>query len=76
MNEQPQAASAAAIHAGPCPCQQIADGIRQLLGVPESAKQHLNNSRVEFLKALRAVLDARIESLSGQAPKGTKVAVE
>jgi len=76
MNEQPQAASAAAIHAGPCPCQQIADGIRQLLGVPESAKQHLNNSRVEFLKALRAVLDARIESLSGQVPKGTKVAVE
>jgi len=76
MNEQPQAASAAAIHAGPCPCQQIADGIRQLLGVPESAKQHLNNSRVEFLKALRALLNARIESLSGQTRKDTKVAVE
>jgi hypothetical protein len=47
-----------------------------LLGVPESAKQHLNNSRVEFLKALRAVLDARIDYLSGETPKGTKVAVE
>jgi hypothetical protein len=76
MNEQQQAPSTAAIHAGPCPCQQIADGIRQLLGVPESAKQHLANSRVEFLKALRAVLDARIEHLSGQAAKGTKVAIE
>jgi hypothetical protein len=76
MNEQQQAQAAPSMHTGPCPCQQIADGIRQLLGVPESAKQHLANSRVEFLKALRAVLDARIENLSGQAAKGTKVAIE
>jgi hypothetical protein len=76
MNEQQQTQAAAPLHTGPCPCQQIADGIRQLLGVPESAKQHLANSRVEFLKALRAVLDARIEHLSGPAAKGTKVAIE
>ena len=76
MNEQTQAQSTAGIHAGPCPCQQIADGIRQLLGVPAAAKQHLTNSRVEFLKALRAVLDARIEQLSSPASKGTHVAVE
>ena len=76
MNEQTQAQSAAGMHAGPCPCQQIADGIRQLLGVPAAAKQHLTNSRVEFLKALRAMLDARIEQLSEQGPKGTRVAVE
>ena len=75
MNEQQQA-QPAEVHAGPCPCQQIADGVRQLLGVPPAAKEHLTNSRVEFLKALRAMLDARIEHLSGQTRKGTKVAVE
>jgi hypothetical protein len=36
----------------------------------------LANSRVEFLKAIREMLNARIEHLSGQPEKGTKVAVE
>jgi hypothetical protein len=36
----------------------------------------LANSRVEFLKALREMLDARIEHLLSQPQKGTKVAVE
>jgi hypothetical protein len=36
----------------------------------------LANSRVEFLKAIREVLDERIEHLSSQGQKGTKVAVE
>jgi hypothetical protein len=77
MNEQDHAQSTSAgTHTGPCPCQQIAEGVRQLLGVPAVAKQHLNNSRIEFLKALRAVLDARIEHLQGPAQKGTHVAVE
>jgi len=77
MNEQDQAQSTSAgVQTGPCPCQQIAEGIRQLVGLPVAAKSHLNNSRVEFLKALRAVLDARIEHLQGPAQKGTHVAVE
>ena len=76
MNEQQQAQPSAGVHAGPCPCQQIAEGIRQLFGLPASAKEHLTNSRVEFLKALRAILDARIENLSGQTTRGTKVTVE
>jgi len=60
----------------PCPCREIVDSVRELLGVSATARQHLTNSRVEFLKALRAILDARIEHLSNPAPKGTKVAVE
>jgi hypothetical protein len=77
MNEQNQAQSTSAgVPTAACPCQQIAEGIRQLLGVPVAAKRHLNNSRIEFLKALRAVLDARIEQLQGPAQKGTHVAVE
>jgi uncharacterized protein YunC (DUF1805 family) len=77
MNEQAQSTTATkeSTYAA-CPCQQIAEGVRQFLGIPAAAKQHITNSRVEFLKALRAMLDARIEQLSSQAHKGVKVAVE
>jgi hypothetical protein len=60
----------------PCPCRELVDTVREFLGVSATARQHLTNSRVEFLKALRAMLDARIEHLANEAPKGTKVAVE
>lgn len=60
----------------PCPCRELVDAAREFLGISPAAKQHLANSRVEFLKALRAMLDARIENLSSQPQKGTKVAVE
>jgi hypothetical protein len=78
MNESQQAQSTAREHAAhePCPCREIVDTVREYLGVSPAVRQHLANSRVEFLKALREMLDARIEHLSGQAPKGTKVAVE
>ena len=48
----------------------------EYLGISPAARQHLANSRIEFLKALREMLDARIDHLSGQSQKGTKVAVE
>jgi vacuolar-type H+-ATPase subunit E/Vma4 len=60
----------------PCPCRELVDTVREFLGVSATARQHLANSRVEFLKALRAMLDARIEHLSNQPQKGTKLAVE
>jgi vacuolar-type H+-ATPase subunit E/Vma4 len=60
----------------PCPCRELADTVREFLGISATARQHLANSRVEFLKALRAMLDARIEHLSTEPQKGTKLAVE
>ena len=60
----------------PCPCRELVDTVREFLGISATARQHLANSRVEFLKALRAMLDARIEHLSTQPQKGTKLAVE
>jgi hypothetical protein len=60
----------------PCPCREIVNTVREFLGISPAARQHLSNSRVEFLKALREMLDARIEHLSSHSPKGTKVAVE
>ncbi len=78
MNEPQEAQSTAREHAAhePCPCREIVDTVREYLGVSPAVRQHLSNSRVEFLKALREMLNARIEHLSGQAEKGTKVAVE
>jgi hypothetical protein len=78
MNEPQEAQSTAREHAAhePCPCREIVDTVREYLGVSPAVRQHLANSRVEFLKALREMLDARIEHLSSQPQKGTKVAVE
>jgi hypothetical protein len=39
-------------------------------------KKHLANSRVEFLKAIREVIDERIEHLSKAGQPGTKIPVE
>jgi hypothetical protein len=78
MNEPQEAQSTAREHAAhePCPCREIVDTVREYLGVSPAVRQHLANSRVEFLKALREMLDARIEHLLSQPQKGTKVAVE
>jgi hypothetical protein len=78
MNEPQEAQSTARDHAAhePCPCREIVDTVREYLGISPAVRQHLANSRVEFLKALREILNARIEHLCSQAQKGTKVAVE
>ena len=59
-----------------CPCREIVDTVRQCLGISPAVRQHLANSRVEFLKAVREILNERIEHWSSQGQKGTKVAVE
>lgn len=78
MNTAPGAEAQANAQAapGPCPCREIAETVREFLGVSPAAVQHLTNSRVEFLKALREILDARIERMSKQEVRGTKLAVE
>ena len=43
---------------------------------PEATRDHFRNSRVEFLKGLRSLLDDRIAHLSQQERRGTKVTVE
>ncbi len=59
-----------------CLCREIVDTVREALGISPAVRQHLANSRVEFLKAIRKMIDERIEVVSAQAQKGTKVAVE
>lgn len=43
----------------------------------EGTKDHFRNSRIEFLKGLRSLIDDRIEHLSrDEGQKGTHVTVE
>ncbi len=75
QNENPQAGSERATYER-CVCNQLFDHVRELLGVSPAVKQHLSNSRIEFLKAIRSVIDERIERLSTKGQQGTKIAVE
>jgi hypothetical protein len=59
-----------------CPCREVFDHLRDAFGVSPAVRQHLANSRVEFLKAIREVIDERIERLSKTGQQGTKIAVE
>jgi len=42
----------------------------------DATSNHFRNSRVEFLKGVRSILDARIARLSREHQKGTHVVVE
>jgi len=42
----------------------------------DATNNHFRNSRLEFLKGIRSVLDARIAHLSREHQKGTHVVVE
>jgi hypothetical protein len=43
---------------------------------PGPTQEHFRNARIEVLKGIRSMLDARIERLSQRTAKGTKVTVE
>ena len=59
-----------------CLCRELLDHFRAQFHVSPEVKQHLMNSRVEFLKAIREVIDARIDHLTTKASHGTKISVE
>ena len=59
-----------------CLCREVLDQVRDVLSVSPAVHEHFTNSRIEFLKGIRAMIDSRIEHLSNTSPRGTKVAVE
>jgi hypothetical protein len=64
---------------GPCLCQGTGPLLSELLrrlGPPEPARRHFDAARLEFLKGLRALLDARIAQVSKRGAKGEKINVE
>jgi len=59
-----------------CLCRELVNQFRQAFDVSPKVREHFTNSRIEFLKGIRAVIDSRIEHLSNTGQRGTKVAVE
>lgn len=60
-----------------CLCREVVDRVQDVFGVPPQVREHFNNSRIEFLKAIRAIIDSRIEHISNAGHRqGTKIAVE
>ena len=78
MNEQnpnQQSASERGRHQG-CLCCEVLDHLHECFHFSPAVRQHLSNSRIEFLKAIRGVIDQRIEHLSNSGQRGAKIAVE
>jgi hypothetical protein len=73
-----EAAAEAAHPEVDCLCMGMGPRLTDMLKChSEAAAGHLRNARIEFLKAMRAMLDERIEHLSAaQKKKGTPVTVE
>lgn len=72
---QQNAAQPTVIHER-CLCREVMDQFRECFGVSPEVRDHFMNSRIEFLKGIRAIIDSRIERLSQTGQRGTKIAVE
>jgi len=59
-----------------CLCREVLEQVRECFGVSPEVREHFTNSRIEFLKGIRAVIDGRIERHSKTSQRGTKIAVE
>jgi hypothetical protein len=67
------------VERGECLCYGTGPALTELLrrlGPPEEVRRHFSAARVEFLKGLRALIDARIEQVSKATAKGEKIEVE
>jgi hypothetical protein len=62
-----------------CICQGAGPLVSEFLhriGPPREARRHFEAARIEFLKGLRALIDARIEQISRAETKGQKISVQ
>ena len=59
-------------------CTVAGPQIEAMLGHiwPEETQEHFRAARIEMLKGIRSMLDARIERLSQHNAKGSKITVE
>ncbi len=62
-----------------CVCEGAGPALTELLrrlAPPAEAQRHFESARIEFLKGLRALIDARIERLSKPKARGQAINVE
>ena len=77
MSEQQASPPAAERVYERCLCREALDRFEDLFHIhSDEARTHLRNSRLEFLKAIRSLIDDRIAHLSATPQQGTKVSVE
>jgi len=76
MNEQQGGQQTAGERGHQCLCEEVLGHMEDLFGISPTVRQHLKNSRIEFLKAIRSVIDDRIDRMSKAESRGTRVAVE
>ncbi len=60
-------------------CNWLREGAEkaaETLGPPETAAKHFREARLEILRGIREVIDHRIEQLSTNKPKGSRIVVE
>ncbi|MGA2864419.1 MAG: hypothetical protein ABSF95_08015 [Verrucomicrobiota bacterium] len=79
MNNKKRAKKSSKPEYGPCLCQGAGPGLSDFLrrlGPPEEARRHFEAARMELLKGLRAMLDARIAHYSKPQAKGENIPVE
>jgi hypothetical protein len=75
MNEQ----TAESHGQGRCFCCEASERMGQMFrafGPSEEVRNHFRQSRIEFLKGIRKMVDERIEDLGRAQNKGTRVTVE
>jgi hypothetical protein len=67
-------------HHADCVCCRTSDAIGRVMsafGPSGDAREHFRQSRVEFLKGIRKIIDDRIEKVSrAPQPKGSRIVVE
>jgi len=60
-----------------CDCiRKGLETISEALTPPEAARKHFSESRIEFLRGIRELIDHRIDHLSRRANEGTRITVE
>ena len=62
-----------------CWCCEVNDAMNKFareFGPSDEVRSHFRNSRIEFLKGIRKIIDERINRLSTNEQKGSRVTVE
>jgi len=73
--EEKQTAANPQAHSGCFMCGTVMP-LLERLKFPDDTREHFRNSRVEFLKAMRTIIDHKIARLSPEEGRGTHVTVE
>jgi hypothetical protein len=55
-----------------CPVGQFFAFVKKNLGITSEFKRHIYNSKIEFLKAVRSLIDGRINDLETKLGTSTK----